>query len=244
MNVQPRRQQISADDLSSGQIEEIQIALGEAGFDVGPVDGNWGPSTRQSLENFQEFSRLMVTGELNRQTLQELGVDIQPGQQREQAGQMDRQQRFAEQDRFQQRDCQDRQQAGQMDRQQRFAQQDRFQQQDRQDRQVDRQMGQQQANFYVQQDMIGQQLRSQDGERVGEIVDIALDRQGRRINEYIVELDDGTTVAVSSDEVRRNRQTNRLTAQMSAQELRNMEEFAYEETVGMGTDRMRNRMER
>lgn len=48
-------QQISADDLSSGQIMRIQRALGRAGFSVGPIDGNWGSSTQDALENFQEY---------------------------------------------------------------------------------------------------------------------------------------------------------------------------------------------
>lgn len=307
---------VSPDRLSSGQVMRIQRALGEAGFDVGPIDGVWGESTISALADFQDDNDLDATGQLDRSTLRELDVDIRGtqrgagqgqrtamtdqrqfdqdfsgGNARQQrserrwqdqdqrsagAGQRQFDQDFADRDFRQQRSDRnwsgsnqrsaryegggqgeagwdtDRQQSDRAwdDRDQRRAmgnQDDRTRQQGRQGSfqddqqragmtgQQEQQRGQQQANLFVQQNLIGQTLRSQNGQQVGEVIDLALERDGQ-VADLVVELQDGTTVAVPFDDVRYNRQNERLTARMSAREIRNMDEFSYGPDVAFGNN--------
>jgi peptidoglycan hydrolase-like protein with peptidoglycan-binding domain len=62
--------------LTGNEIRRIQEALIRKGEDVGPVDGTWGPQSQTAVRNFQQKQRLAVTGDLNRETLQALGVDL------------------------------------------------------------------------------------------------------------------------------------------------------------------------
>ena len=48
--------------------------LVQKGYDVGAVDGRWGPNTETALRQFQEANRLAPTGKLDQQTLSALGV--------------------------------------------------------------------------------------------------------------------------------------------------------------------------
>lgn len=67
---------ISPQELSQDQIEQLQQALNEKGFDAGEVDGVWGPQTRTALRNFQQEQGMQGAGEqLDSQTLQALGLD-------------------------------------------------------------------------------------------------------------------------------------------------------------------------
>jgi hypothetical protein len=58
-------------------IRRLQTALGEAGYDAGPVDGSLGYMTRRAVEAFQRDHDL-PTGELTMETLDALGVMPQP----------------------------------------------------------------------------------------------------------------------------------------------------------------------
>ena len=55
-------------------IRAVQHALNARGYDPGPVDGQYGASTKDAVMRFQQFAGLPVTGELGRPTLDALGV--------------------------------------------------------------------------------------------------------------------------------------------------------------------------
>ena len=60
--------------LSTDQVRRVQKALKDAGDDPGSVDGNWGPQTQKAVSSFQKNKDLPVTGNVNLETLHELGV--------------------------------------------------------------------------------------------------------------------------------------------------------------------------
>ncbi len=69
--------------LASGDplIEQVQEALNEfkdSSYAPLAIDGNLGAKTRERLREFQQQSRLPVTGEADDATLRELGFDVQP----------------------------------------------------------------------------------------------------------------------------------------------------------------------
>lgn len=73
-NLQPSAES-SAEALSSSQVLEMQQALQDGGYDVGPVDGIWGPQTAQALRDFQQAQGLESTGEPSQESLAALGVE-------------------------------------------------------------------------------------------------------------------------------------------------------------------------
>jgi peptidoglycan hydrolase-like protein with peptidoglycan-binding domain len=75
---QPKEQvqvQVSADQLSSEQILELQRSLQDQGIDPGPIDGKMGPLVGQGIQLFQQRQGLATTGDLNEQTLEALGLE-------------------------------------------------------------------------------------------------------------------------------------------------------------------------
>jgi peptidoglycan hydrolase-like protein with peptidoglycan-binding domain len=62
--------------LGKTRILEIQMDLKADGFYPPPVDGFWGPHTREAVIAFQKQQKLPTNGELDRQTLAALGVDV------------------------------------------------------------------------------------------------------------------------------------------------------------------------
>ena len=67
--------QQAAAGLGETEIAELQRMLNEAGYDVGPVDGIWGPQTAGAVETFQRDQGLDPTGRLDSETLYALGMD-------------------------------------------------------------------------------------------------------------------------------------------------------------------------
>jgi TolA-binding protein len=62
-------------DEDPGQvIAQVQTELQQRGYDVGGVDGTYGPATRRALLDYQRDSGLPVTGEIDEQTLDSLGL--------------------------------------------------------------------------------------------------------------------------------------------------------------------------
>ena len=59
---------------SSEEIGEVQEALKNKGQDPGAIDGTRSEKTQAALKAFQEANRLRVTGRLNKQTAQKLGL--------------------------------------------------------------------------------------------------------------------------------------------------------------------------
>jgi sporulation protein YlmC with PRC-barrel domain len=70
-----KQQPISASQLNSSQIRKIQQELNKEGFDAGQVDGNWNSQTQTAIRNFQQSKGLNATGQLDEQTIDELGLD-------------------------------------------------------------------------------------------------------------------------------------------------------------------------
>ena len=77
---------ISAVSLSKDQISQVQKALNEKGFHSANVDGEMGEETSKALRNFQENQEITASGELNQETLDALGVDINVKQAQEESG--------------------------------------------------------------------------------------------------------------------------------------------------------------
>lgn len=81
--VQSQRQQgmqgqgMAGQQLSREKVKEIQEALKEKGNDPGQADGIMGPRTQQALRQFQKQQNLQVTGRVDQETAQALGVDLE-----------------------------------------------------------------------------------------------------------------------------------------------------------------------
>jgi hypothetical protein len=68
-------QPISPQDLSQSEIKQVQQALQKEGFHAGPTDGLWGPETKSAVKEFQQSKQMQPTGQLDRQTVADLGLD-------------------------------------------------------------------------------------------------------------------------------------------------------------------------
>ena len=55
-------------------IRSVQQALNDRGYNAGPIDGQYGTATQDAVRRFQQVAGLPVTGELERPTLNALGV--------------------------------------------------------------------------------------------------------------------------------------------------------------------------
>ena len=64
----------SAQDWSKDEIQQIQKALNEKGFNVGEVDGVLGPQTKKALSDFQQKQGMQATGEVDSKTMTALGL--------------------------------------------------------------------------------------------------------------------------------------------------------------------------
>jgi peptidoglycan hydrolase-like protein with peptidoglycan-binding domain len=65
----------SAPGPHSDFISRVQEKLREAGFDAGPVNGDLGEKTQAALAQFQLSRTIPASGQLDDQTLAELGVE-------------------------------------------------------------------------------------------------------------------------------------------------------------------------
>ena len=63
------------DLLPDQVIVNVQAALREAGYYVGPITGSLGPGTRAALSNFQRDYGLIITGAIDEPTVQSLGLN-------------------------------------------------------------------------------------------------------------------------------------------------------------------------
>ena len=66
-------EQVSADPYT-GFISEVQEKLRALGFDAGPVNGDFGGKTQAALAQFQLSRVIPASGQLDEQTLHDLGV--------------------------------------------------------------------------------------------------------------------------------------------------------------------------
>ncbi len=58
----------SGNDVSSAVVMELQTTLAAVGYDPGPVDGTFGPSTITALEEFQADAGITVDGKYGPET--------------------------------------------------------------------------------------------------------------------------------------------------------------------------------
>jgi hypothetical protein len=56
-------------------VADVQNALGQAGYDPGPVDNTYGPQTRDALMRYQGDNGLPQSGEIDEATLASLGLE-------------------------------------------------------------------------------------------------------------------------------------------------------------------------
>jgi peptidoglycan hydrolase-like protein with peptidoglycan-binding domain len=70
--MEQQREQSGQQGMSQEQIREAQRHLKEAGFDPGPIDGQFGERTRAALREFQKARGLPQTGQLDEETRQQL----------------------------------------------------------------------------------------------------------------------------------------------------------------------------
>jgi phage tail tape-measure protein len=66
---------VSTAPAADGTVRKAQAALNSQGYDVGKVDGRWGPNTENAVRRFQAKSGLTESGTLDSQTLTALGVN-------------------------------------------------------------------------------------------------------------------------------------------------------------------------
>jgi len=59
-------------------VQAVQTELTQLGYYKGPVDGIFGPTTRDAVAKYQMDKQLDVTGSLSPDTLQSLGVPLAP----------------------------------------------------------------------------------------------------------------------------------------------------------------------
>jgi peptidoglycan hydrolase-like protein with peptidoglycan-binding domain len=63
--------------LSADGVRRVQLALQKKGIIPGPIDGIFGPLTKQAVRNFQSRYGIKITGDVDNQTLFALGeVDL------------------------------------------------------------------------------------------------------------------------------------------------------------------------
>lgn len=90
--IQGQQQSGGSAQLDQNTVRQVQQQLQQQGYDVGQVDGVWGPQSQQALASFQRDQNIQATGRPDQQTMAALGVESDsqqaqtPEQQREQGG--------------------------------------------------------------------------------------------------------------------------------------------------------------
>lgn len=74
-HVSDANRRASASHATDGTVRKAQAALNEQGYDVGAVDGRFGPNTESAVRRFQAKSGLTQSGTLDGSTLSALGVN-------------------------------------------------------------------------------------------------------------------------------------------------------------------------
>jgi peptidoglycan hydrolase-like protein with peptidoglycan-binding domain len=65
---------MTAGRSSNSGVKQAQQALKDKGHDPGPIDGVMGSRTKEAIKSFQSASNLQVTGTLDAETSQKLGI--------------------------------------------------------------------------------------------------------------------------------------------------------------------------
>ena len=61
---------------SSDWVKSVQQALQTKGNDPGPIDGRMGHKTKAAIKAFQKANSLKVTGRVDKETAEKLGVEM------------------------------------------------------------------------------------------------------------------------------------------------------------------------
>jgi hypothetical protein len=61
-------------NAADATVEAVQTQLMQLGYYTGPIDGMFGPTTRDAVAKYQIANQLNVTGSLSSDTLQSLGL--------------------------------------------------------------------------------------------------------------------------------------------------------------------------
>jgi murein L,D-transpeptidase YcbB/YkuD len=74
-HVSDANRHVSASHMTDGTVRKAQAALNDQGYNVGTVDGRFGPNTESAVRRFQAKSGLTESGTLDSSTLSALGVN-------------------------------------------------------------------------------------------------------------------------------------------------------------------------
>jgi peptidoglycan hydrolase-like protein with peptidoglycan-binding domain len=77
---QAANQPVSPRQLGHSGVRQVQQALDKDGFRAGRADGIYGPETQAALKDFQKSKNIQSNGQLDRQTLSDLGVKMASNQ--------------------------------------------------------------------------------------------------------------------------------------------------------------------
>ena len=67
---------IGAAGMDKAKVKEIQLALQAAGFDPGPIDGDYGHNPAAAVAAYQTVRRLTVDGQVGPRTARSLGLTL------------------------------------------------------------------------------------------------------------------------------------------------------------------------
>jgi peptidoglycan hydrolase-like protein with peptidoglycan-binding domain len=71
---------ISPQQIGRNGVRQVQQALDKDGFHAGRADGIFGHHTQTAVNDFQKSKNIQGSGQLNQQTLSELGVNVASNQ--------------------------------------------------------------------------------------------------------------------------------------------------------------------
>jgi opacity protein-like surface antigen len=77
---QAANEPVSPRQLGHSGVRQVQQALDKDGFHAGRADGIYGPETQAALKDFQKSKNIQNSGQLDRQTLSDLGVKMASNQ--------------------------------------------------------------------------------------------------------------------------------------------------------------------
>jgi len=71
----PNSRLMSSAPVATNVVVAAQSALSRYGYDPGPVDGTFTPSTKEAVLQFQQARGIRATGELDSPTMAALGIE-------------------------------------------------------------------------------------------------------------------------------------------------------------------------
>ncbi|WGR93929.1 peptidoglycan-binding protein [Bradyrhizobium sp. ISRA443] len=60
---------------NDSEVRQVQQALDKNGSKAGSTDARWGNETQAAVKQFQQSKQLQATGQLDRQTVADFGLD-------------------------------------------------------------------------------------------------------------------------------------------------------------------------